>query len=313
MSDKESPDARAQPHDLGSRVREWLDSEGYPTEFRTASVFRRFGFRVRQGYYVRDDRSEAVREIDVLATASSPSREHLIRAEHVVECKWSRDKPWVIFTSSDAQMAPPACVAQTIGSALGSTILWAIAGDESLHNMDLFSTPTRPGFGGRQAFSRGNDHFYSAMASVTTLASLVVGAYDPPSRKKGELPTSAVVAFPLIVVEGQLFEAYYDVDQADVRVEPVKRLRCHWRGAPSWRLHATVDIVSLGDLDAFAASRAEEVSQLLNKMEKPREQVAKCFEEHSLEPLTVLGGARGVVGVPNLLREALREDKQSGG
>lgn len=163
MSPKESQTPEGGTVDLHSKVKEWLDQEGYSTEFTAASIFRRHEFRVHQGYYVRDDDSDAVREIDILASKTASSRDYLIRAYHVVECKWSQDKPWVVLTSANASIGHAACLAQTMGSLLGSTILWALAGDKSLHNMDLFSTPDRPGFNGRQAFSKGKDYFYSAM------------------------------------------------------------------------------------------------------------------------------------------------------
>lgn len=293
--------------DLHSKVKEWLSQEGYPTEFTAASVFRRHQFRVYQGYYVRDDVSDAVREIDILAAMTASSRDYLVRASHIVECKWSQDKPWVVFTSRDAQIGHAACVAQTIGSLLGSTILWAIAGDESLHDMDMFSTPDRPGFNGRQAFSKGNDHFYSAMKSVTTLSSLLMQEYEHVRRPTGKLPRNAFIAFPVIVVDGQLFEAYYDPTDNDIRLESVDRIRCHWRGAPSWQHHATIDIVTLSNLEDFAAKRAEETKDLLLRMEQTRSQIAECFKARSLDPLEVPRAARGIVGLPRLLREVLPE------
>ena len=108
---------------LHSKVIEWLNREGYPIEFAAASIFRRYKFRVFQGYYVRDIDSDAAREIDILASKTASSRDYLVRAYHVVECKWSQDKPWVIFTSANARIGHAACVAQTMASLLGSTIL----------------------------------------------------------------------------------------------------------------------------------------------------------------------------------------------
>ena len=81
---------------------------------------------------------------------------------HVVECKWSEKKPWVLFSAPEL-MAPSACVAQTIASELGTSILWVAAGDSRLHALDLFQTPARPGFNGRQALSTGGDLFFQAM------------------------------------------------------------------------------------------------------------------------------------------------------
>ncbi len=307
MSNNEPHKPKGGVSDLQTRLTEWLNKEGYPTEFRAASAFCRHGFRVFQGYYVRDDDSDVVREIDVFASKTAFTKSYLVRAYHVVECKWSQDKPWVVFTSTAAHIGPAACVAQTIASSLGRTVLWALSGDKMLQKMDLFSTPERPGFNGRQAFSQGNDHFYSAMKSVTTLASLAMREYDHKNRPKGKMPQNAVVAFPVIIVDGQLFEAFYNSDADDVSITPIEHVRCHWRGAPSWGPHATIDIVSLSHLDDFVAKRAEELDRLIPKMENARNEIAQCFDQRTLEPLTVPRAARGIVGLPPLLREALPE------
>jgi hypothetical protein len=299
--------------DIHSKVKEWLSQEGYPTEFTAANAFRRHKFRVHQGHYIRDNTTDAVREIDILAAKTCASRNYLVRAYHVVECKWSQDKPWIVFTSHDAHISHAACVAQTIGSLLGSTILWALAGDETLHTLDLFSTPSRPGFNGRQAFSKGNDHFYSAMKSVTTLASLLMDNYEHVKRPSGKIPQNAVVAFPVIIVDGQLFEAFFDAATNDMRLESVDRIRCHWRGAPSWKFRATIDIVTLNHLEEFAEKRAHEIELLLRKIEQTRHEIAKCFEDRSLDSLQVKRAARGIVGLPPLLREVVTHQKKLSG
>src|ERR1700687_1334235 len=108
-------DPQSKPGDLPAKVRAWLDEEGYPLEFATAATFRRHGFAVRQGMYIRE-KGDA-REIDVAASRNA-KRNGLRRVYHVVECKWSKDKPWVVFTGPGG-MAASACITQTISSLLG--------------------------------------------------------------------------------------------------------------------------------------------------------------------------------------------------
>lgn len=287
--------------DLKAKLTAWLDTEGYPLEFRTASAFRRAGFQVRQGEYVRMD-SEAVREVDVAAVKTAFGKEQFVRVYHVVECKWTKDKPWIVF-SGPGGISPSACVTQTFGSLLGESILWTIAGLDQLHALSLFKTPQRPGFNGRQAFSKGNDVFYNAMTSVTSLAKQVALRYDSGRRTAGTVPNSAVVTFPVIVIDGNLFEAWFDDTTNSVQLQDRKSVRLHWRGSPAWSLHATVDIVVADHLDEFARQRAEEVMALLDAMATTRDQIARCFEVRSLSPLEITKGGRGVVGLPPLLYE----------
>jgi hypothetical protein len=143
-----------------------------------------------------------------------------------------------------------------------------------LHRLDLFSTPDRPGFSGRQVFSRGNDLFYSAIQSIVDVSTLLMAQYDEHPRPVGILPRNTVVAFPTIVVDGHIFEAFYDEGSHNMRVEARKRVRCHWRGARSWRLHATIDVVSLDHLDDFLKIRAQESITLVEKLQIRRDEVA---------------------------------------
>lgn len=178
---------------------------------------------------------------------------YLVRVCHVIECKWSRDKPWIVLTSPHGHMAAAACVAQTISNSLGSAILWTLAGDPVLHDLDFFSTPERPGFSGRQAFSKGNDLFYAAVQTIVHALTFLMKQYDDDddASQLRNLPKNAVLAFPIIVVDGEIFEAFFDSQRDQMRIEATKWVRCHWRGARSWRLHATIDIVSLAHLDEF--------------------------------------------------------------
>jgi hypothetical protein len=150
-----------------SKVENWLDTEGYPTEFRVASTFRKHGFHVDQGDYAEDRVTGSRREIDIAASLTMKGEHSLQRVYNIVECKWSQDKPWVVFTSPTCSMAPSAIIAQTIASHLAAAVFWTLAGDTDLNQLSLFqSQPGGGGFGGRQAFSKGNDIFYTAMQGV---------------------------------------------------------------------------------------------------------------------------------------------------
>jgi hypothetical protein len=296
------------PDDLQTKVQAWLDQEGYPLEFAAAAVFRRHGFQVRQGTYVRVDDEEKAREIDVVAYKDAGG-DALIRIYHVVECKWSKDKPWVVFTGSGS-MASAACITQTISSLLGSAIVWTQAGLEQLHGMNLFTTPRRAGFNGRQAFSKGNDEFYNAMSSVSSLSTLLVENYDDEKRARGILPKSAVLAFPVIVVDGRLFEAYFDSAENKLKLEESQCLRCHWRGAPAWRLHATIDIVTFDYLRQVCGETKGRGPTVTGDCRDNQASDRDVFcTGLSLDTLPITEGPRGVVGLHRLLREVLEVRK----
>lgn len=81
---------------LAEQVAKWLVTEGYPLEFQTAQAFETNGFSTSQGHYVHDELTHNAREIDVVADMTLRFENHgFFRAAQVVECKWSKDKPWV--------------------------------------------------------------------------------------------------------------------------------------------------------------------------------------------------------------------------
>jgi hypothetical protein len=303
MSDNDQSEAQPTPAaSLLDRVGSWLKKEGHPLEFRAANILRKHGFHAVQGIYAQANSDTVKREIDVLAEMNVQTSSGLLRVSHVIECKWSADKPWVIFVSPTTHMASSACVSQSISSVLGEAIMWTIAGLSSLHSLQLFSTPSEGGFGGRQAFSKGNDYFYSAVQSAIDNCSAYVERYDR-RHVTGKVPRIGVVAFPIVVVEGEIIRARYDPSVDDLVLESVPHVRCHWKGSTSYPFIATVDVISMSHFDSFAKTRAEDVQRLLEVMLPCHTEIEKFGASGLRADLTVSSGPRGTLGLPKLLRE----------
>jgi hypothetical protein len=194
---------------LIERLKTWLAREGYPVEFETANHFRSAGFRVRQGEYVGTQGGGEPRETDVIATVNHSVGDALVRIYQLVECKWSNDKPWIVFVGPGG-MAPSALITQTIASRTGRALLWARAGDPALRPLSLFDTPDSPAFNGRQAFGEKADVFYATLQSVVSKASLLAQEYDRDDSKLRRTLDMAVVVFPMVVLQGLLFQASFD-------------------------------------------------------------------------------------------------------
>ena len=286
---------------LPRKIEEWLSGEGYPLEFTVAEALRASKLAVHQGYYVRDPDTGSPREIDVIADASKSYGDTLVRVRNVVECKWSRDKPWVVFTSPSSRISPAACVSQTIGTEAANAALWARAGDERLAKLSLFETPSQPGFGGRRAFESSNDMFYSAMQSVVTATSLMMESYDEGHRLPPHFMRTVVIGLPVVVVDAPLFEAKFESSDGRVAVTERESIRLHWKGAAAWTFHATVDVVSAKFIDEFARQRAADSKELVSVLESTVRELQECCASRTLVPLTVFEAARGVIGLPPLL------------
>ena len=107
----------------------------------------------------------------------------------------------------------------------------------------------------------------------------------------------------MVVVEGQLFEAYFDEAINDLQLVRRERIRCHWRGASASQLNTTIDVVTLDHLDQFMRLCVCDVGKLLSCMHDTIVDIEQCFKEQSLKPLRVHPGPRGILGLPRLFQD----------
>lgn len=85
---------------LPSKVLGWLKKQGYSLEMKVAQTFEQAGFEVSQSQRYLDPGSDELREIDVVASLHRQIDGIDASITLFIECKYSQDKPWVIFTSS---------------------------------------------------------------------------------------------------------------------------------------------------------------------------------------------------------------------
>jgi len=292
---------------LTEKVRDWFESEGYPLEFRVARAFEQNRFDAKQGHYIVDETENQAREIDVVADIDADLEGGgFFRVSHVIECKWSQDKPWVVFTSPQSIMAESACVAQTAGSLLGEAVMFCVAGERSLHPLGMFKRPERGGFSGRRAFEKQDkdkyDQFYRTMQGVANAAAAQARRFGRSKPRDHEVPRDGNIVFPVVVVDANLFEAFYDPQGDLVRVSEVDRLRIFWRGLRAKRTSiTTIDIVTANVVADFARTRASEIDQLLTAVEQAVRKIKTAFAEQSFKKLEITPAPRGFTGLPPLL------------
>jgi hypothetical protein len=306
-------DTQREPKPLVGQVRDWLEKQGYPLEFQTASAFSAAGIATTQGAHVRETESGPAREIDVIAQIRGNAGSITCSVDVVIECKWSRDKPWVVFTAPRTTMSPSACIAQTPGSLLGGAVLHCLAAHAELQSLDLFTSGERNGFGARRAFSneKDSDPVYSALKGVVSKTLAHAKRFDE-YRVADRIPTICVIAFPMIVLEGELFEAYFDSQANEMRLGPVDMIRLHWRGLEtpgSWI--STLDIVRLDRLSAVIARRKLEWETLVREAQAILPTLETCYTVRSLAPLNIRRASRGYTGLPQLLHELNSPAKRS--
>ncbi|NOH01035.1 MAG: hypothetical protein HND47_03175 [Chloroflexi bacterium] len=94
-----------QRNNLEKQILEWLKTQGYPLELEVALAFQKEGFSVFSSDWYEDYETGELREIDVTALKwSDTSKPRHLQVCYRIECKTSREKPWVVF-KSDSESA----------------------------------------------------------------------------------------------------------------------------------------------------------------------------------------------------------------
>lgn len=252
---------------LKEQVDRWIAGQGYPLEFFAADAFERSGFKTLQSWHIHDasDDSQTPREIDVIASLDNRDHEPDIKLTHVLECKYA-SSPWIVFSSSASQNDPGQNISQIMANALGSEFLHHVSSDEDLHKLSLFKGLERSGF--NTAVMRGQQERKDKDPSYSALQSVVSAAVNL-SKLGGEDArgcSQAAFFFPVIVIEGAIFEAYYDAPNMKVISQEVTHAQVRWRGLSGRDEAAIVDMVSKSHLRDFATTRKREFDILLAKL-----------------------------------------------
>ncbi|MFO7534091.1 MAG: hypothetical protein R6X19_00135 [Kiritimatiellia bacterium] len=294
--------------DLKDKTLKWVQTQGYPLEYYVTDAFRNAGFQTIQGFYVDGDKGGEPREIDVLAHVDLPvGKETVIRIESLVECKWSKDKPWVVFYGKRQPWAS-ARITQQFASKAGQAMLWVNAGNKKIQGLDLFSVLEKSGFGGRQVVFKKEDSednkdlFYKIVSAVTIKSVKLRDFYNKAENFiKNEFPFVAIV-FPVIVIDGPLFAMHCD-DSGELALNQVQYAKLHWSGSSSWTGHAAIEIVTKEYANEFARNRCDQFVKLAKALRPAFFNLKDCWEKKSLEGLRTKSGSTGLLGMPELLRD----------
>lgn len=252
--------------ELADRVRNWVGEQGYPLEMLVAKGFREGGFLARQSEYFLDHESGDSREIDVVASVQKMIGNVLARVTVCVECKSAKKHPWVLFSSKDTHIASPASVVQRPANLLGHELLKSISHNKYAHNTPFFKLSGRNGYALTEAFTSGKDNAYSSCVSVAKCArSLTVGVRE---ASEEQVPLCEIV-FPVILLQGALFECHQD--NVELEVNEVGSATLIWRNQISNMGHSIISIYtekSLGKLVKEASRLASFIFDQVDDFEK---------------------------------------------
>lgn len=233
---------------IESKVSEWLNKSGYPLEMLVATKMQAAGFAVVQSEYYEDTESGKWRETDVIGYVHAHGKTCRTILALTVECKGGRDKPWVLFTSTD-RYPDGLSVSRRASTEAGQSVLRTLALKEEVRSSPLFAVPARPGYGLTVALRDGDKQnpAYEALQAVCKAALGIVS-------RLGKVPLERIIPFawPVIVTAAPLFECYLSSD-GEMRLEQIQKGVLIWKN-PLITRHTIVHIYTKDTFIAEASN-----------------------------------------------------------
>lgn len=250
-------------HALVDEVRKWLRGQGQHLEFQVAERFARADFLIKQGVHIRSTADKS-REVDVFALRALISEELVAGFAAVVECKYSKGKPWVVLSNPYGVLDDE----DTVESVPGSAAWRRFAPDLIATSPELLDGPiirrtARHAFGGRQVFGNNQDVVYAALQGVVAKMRDGIRELDEPDD---DATTQAWVLLPVIVVDAPLAEAFWDEATQDFVIEERTSVRLHWSGSHTTDDDIAVDVVAANALDDYVQGLRAAVDPFLQQL-----------------------------------------------
>lgn len=197
---------------MEDKIKEWLLKGGFPLEMRFTDSLLKKEFEVAQSVYYQDEDTDKFRETDIIASKYKRINKIWTHIAFVIECKKSTDKPWIVLKNDK--------VINHIGDELpvfktrNCNEFIRILKKDNHYKSDLFFKNDRSiGYSVQTAFNNGTDKSFEAIQSVTK-------ACEYFSNKLNERRNTAAFYFPVILIEGRLFEG--QLQNKEVKIEEVQ-------------------------------------------------------------------------------------------
>ncbi len=204
--------------DLKERILDEINKTGFPLELRISKLLQEGGYYNANNLYYIDRDEDKGREVDMRALKNiefkENGEEYYVRHCLLIECKKSVGKPWVLFTSPqtayDAELF--SIDAQGFSSAFTHAgqydeKMWSLYGKlEKIHPFNSYPRRGRSYFEPFKSKETGETIF----KAITTSVKATIAMRDQKFASGGR---NICFYYPIIVLEGKLFEAYYEQDK----------------------------------------------------------------------------------------------------
>ena len=194
---------------MEEKIKEWLQKGGFPLEMKCTNSLLKNAFVVAQSVYYQDAETAKFRETDIIASKFREINGTWTHITFVIECKKTPNKPWVILKNDKLinHINEDLPVYYTRNC---KRFIHEIS-KEDVYKSELFFKNERSlGYSIQTAFAnKGVDRSYEAIQSVTKASEYF-------SEKINSRSNICAFYFPIIIIEGKLFEGKLNDDEIEI-------------------------------------------------------------------------------------------------
>lgn len=249
--------------DLIPKIRKWLDEQGYPLEMNVARSFQEAGFSVSSSEYYLDPNEGKPREIDVIASMETTISGISFQLAFTVECKSSKESPWVCFRAGRKQQREPSVGFLARHATIpGRNLLMEISCNPDITTGRLFHLPDDYAYGVTNVLKKGIDLPYQAIVGARKASHSLIAHYDRIQKYPNPVHT-VCIAFPLVVVDTPIFNCDLG-DAGDIKLTKAASQTILRTGFDTYC--SIVEIVDASALEEFIESKAELMANFLRRL-----------------------------------------------
>jgi hypothetical protein len=241
----------------------WLSSQGSLLEMKVAKRFSENNFEVISSSIYEDPITKVGREIDVIASKGKLLEKHIVwDITFVIECKYSKDKPWVLFRSSEQKIyGKNYDITFRSASYHAQVMLLELeTSSNDLKGNFLFSFNNNLYYGLKRVHSESDRMVNEAINQVCNAVHarrLMIDSFNT------SLITNLELQFPILVVQGNLFEAYLD-DRFELVLNEADFGHFFTTRPELGNKRFYIDIVTLDYLDEYIKKISQAAKEILS-------------------------------------------------
>jgi len=240
-----------------SKIAEWISEQGYPLEMYCENILSLNNFSVMQSLHYEDEETKKYREIDLLATRYFTLNGVTFNFSIVVECKLSRDKPWLLF-SRRQHMDHKEEIIKDIFTTINGKLLMTKTNE--LNNLSLLNYDSdKIGFNLTQCFTSGKDIPYQAIMSTVNACEYLVNKSNTSKRPFCNF------YFPVIVIDSEMYNCRTGLGE-DLEIRSIEIGKLLSVRSYSDRPSILYTIVTKTGFKAFVENLSNEFTELFKNL-----------------------------------------------